>query len=702
MHTAILNSAQEQSELPDIPAPPLVPRNSSHDIHDLLIRHDIHLKDEGVGQHSTTCPCCSSNRKRLNQRKPCLGVKIDEKGACWNCAHCGWSGPEKGMGQSSFNIVRTYDYEDADGKLLFQVCRLSPKDFRQRRPDAGGKWIWKLGDTERVPYCLPEVLQAIKSGEEIFVTEGEKDVETLMGLGLTATCNSGGAEKWGDSHNRYLEGADVIIVPDNDEAGAAHELELKRRLTGVANSIRIVRIPDGCKDISAWIEAKHTRAEFDVLVARAADETCEQTGSDAEAKASDEPTEDYETPWPVLNDVALHGLAGDVVRVLEPHTESDPAAILFQFLLYFGNAVGRGPYYQVEGDRHYTNEYGIMAGKSGKGRKGTSAGRVRQIFEIADLEWATKCTDGGLSSGEGLIWKIRDPETKTKNGEVEVVDQGVSDKRLLCSESEMAAAFMVMQRPGNTLSRIVRDLWDRGNVGSMTKNSPAKTTGAHVSIVGHITSDEIRRLLDGTSAVNGFANRFMMWLVKRSKVLPHGGNIDEKELKELARQVALRLGDASARGRVTMTADAAALWEHVYPDLSEGAPGLVGAITGRAEAHVVRVAMIYALLDSKGQIGEVHLKAALGVWEYADLSAAYIFGDSTGDPIADDVMTALRGAGEEGLSRTDIRDICGHARRPASVDASLRLLLKLRRARTFPEKTSGRPRQMWIAVKGGR
>src|SRR5262249_6825586 len=159
--------------------------------------------------------------------------------------------------------------------------------------------------------------------------------------------------------------------------------------------------------------------------------------------------------------------------------------------------------------KHYTNEFCILVGESNQGRKGTSAGRVRQIFETVDPDWILKRTDGGLSSGEGLIWKVRDPIYAVKNGEREVLDEGENDKRLLCTESEMAQALTVMQRPGNTLSRTVRDLWDRGNVGTMTKNSPARTTGAHVSIVGHITPDELRRLLDNTSATNGFANRFL-------------------------------------------------------------------------------------------------------------------------------------------------------------------------------------------------
>ena len=112
------------------------------------------------------------------------------------------------------------------------------------------------------------------------------------------------------------------------------------------------------------------------------------------AEASDE-------LWPTMRPEAYRGLGGDVVAAIEPHTEFDPVAILLQFLTCFGNAIGRGPFYQVEGDRHRTNLYSLLVGQSSKARKGTSFGRVRQLMGYADPEWVRDRIRGGLSSGEG-------------------------------------------------------------------------------------------------------------------------------------------------------------------------------------------------------------------------------------------------------------------------------------------------------------
>jgi hypothetical protein len=228
--------------------------------------------------------------------------------------------------------------------------------------------------------------------------------------------------------------------------------------------------------------------------------------------------------WPVLNPDAMYGLAGDVVRAIAPHTESDPVALLVQVIAYSGNAMGRYSFYQVESDCHYPNLFAVLVGQSSKSRKGTAAGRIRDIMEMADHEWAEKCVSSGLSSGEGVIWRIRDPIYKMKKGQRVLEDPGVEDHRLLLDEREFYQALTVMKREGNTLSRVIRDAWDRGTLQTITKNSPACASDAHVSIVGHITEDELRQNLDHTSMMNGVANRFVFALVRRAKLLPHGGS----------------------------------------------------------------------------------------------------------------------------------------------------------------------------------
>jgi hypothetical protein len=129
------------------------------------------------------------------------------------------------------------------------------------------------------------------------------------------------------------------------------------------------------------------------------------TGAQHESESWAEP---YEEPWPVLDPAALIGLPGDVVAALEPHTEADHVAILIQYLVTVGNSIGRGPYYEVEADRHYLKLFAVLVGDTAKARKGTSYGRVRQIMEIADPTIVNRIHEGGLSSGEGIIWAVRD------------------------------------------------------------------------------------------------------------------------------------------------------------------------------------------------------------------------------------------------------------------------------------------------------
>src|SRR5215212_6961800 len=118
-------------------------------------------------------------------------------------------------------IVAVYDYRDTDQKLLYQVVRFVPKDFRQRRPDGRGGWIWDLNGTKRVPYRLPELSAADKQ-DTVYLPEGEKDVERLRALGRVSTTNAGGADKWQDDFSEYLRDRNVVILPHNDEAGQRH------------------------------------------------------------------------------------------------------------------------------------------------------------------------------------------------------------------------------------------------------------------------------------------------------------------------------------------------------------------------------------------------------------------------------------------------------------------------------------------------
>lgn len=411
--------------------------------------------------------------------------------------------------------------------------------------------------------------------------------------------------------------------------------------------------------------------------------------------------------WPTALPVeAKYGLAGDTVNAIEPHTESDPAALLLQLLVAFGNVVGRNAYYQVEGTKHYPNLFAVIVGESGKSRKGTSWGQIKRLFQQLDPTWTSGRIINGLSSGEGLIWAVRDagcqitPRTKNsgQSDNTETIDPGIQDKRLLALEPEFASVLKSIERQGNTLSPVIRNAWDDGNLNILTKNNAAKATNAHISIIGHITDQELRRNLTQTESANGFGNRFLWVCARRSKFLPDGGSIESVNLHPLLVRLKNAVNYSKSPMRITMDVQARKLWHTVYRPLSEGKPGLVGAVTGRAEAQVIRLACIYALLDCTNVISEAHLKAGLAVWRYIEQSCHAIFGNLSGDPIADEILSALRKSPRP-LARTDIRDLFG---RNVKYDRIQQALDSLHKSRLIQKRMdssgSGRPTEYWRAV----
>ena len=398
---------------------------------------------------------------------------------------------------------------------------------------------------------------------------------------------------------------------------------------------------------------------------------------------------------PPLGGAAYHGLAGKFVQRVLPETEADPAALLIQFKTVFGNAIGRRPHAIADGSRHGSNLNAVTVGPTAKSRKGTSFAHVLRVFKHADPEWADGHITGGLSSGEGLIWKVRDPILKTLNGETQVVDEGVIDKRLLVFQGELSGILKVMGREGNTLSSVLRDAWDGVKLTTLTKNSPAVATDTHISVVAHITREELRKQLTETESANGFGNRFLWLLVKRSKCLPEGG--DQPPLADIVTELHKAIEFARNTDKIVRTASARELWKQVYPELSEGKPGLVGALTARAEAQVLRLSCVYALLDCSPVIDVAHLRAALELWRYCDESAQLIFESGTGNKQADRILQALKVASQTGLTKTEISyNLFNRNVTRFELDEALRLIHRLKLGFRTEEKTTGRAVERWF------
>lgn len=410
------------------------------------------------------------------------------------------------------------------------------------------------------------------------------------------------------------------------------------------------------------------------------------------ARETPEPVADRR--WPVLDPAALEGLAGEVVATLGPHTEADQAAVLVSFLVAFGCAVGAGPHAVADGSEHPARLFAVLVGATSRGRKGTAMANVRRVLATAEPAFEAEQILGGLASGEGLVAAVSDG-TVDKEG---VVVGAVEDKRVLVYEPEFVRVLKACGRETSTLSALLRDAWDRGDLRVMTRRDPLRATGAHICLLAHVTADELKRNLLESDAASGFGNRFLFVAARRSKRLPAGGNLDDAEIHWLGQKVARALLAAGRLGILRRSPEAATLWERIYNAIDDDVDGMVGALTARAEAQLLRLSVVYALLDGSRTIEVAHIRAAEAVWNYSAATLAYVFGDALGDDVADRLLAALRQAGDDGLDRQAQRDVFGRNLPAARVALAREALERKKLAVTNTEDTGGRPRTVTYAL----
>jgi Protein of unknown function (DUF3987)/DnaB-like helicase N terminal domain len=447
-------------------------------------------------------------------------------------------------------------------------------------------------------------------------------------------------------------------------------------IVDIASSIRIVKDKSRRRRIIDAADGLAKRAissteETDSVIAAGAEFFASLQSENGQPKESAPSAPAWPDP---LHEDAFHGVAGDLVRAIAKESEADPAGLLLQVLVGFGNMAGRGPYIAVEGDRHHTNENAVLVGISSIARKGTSWGRVRAPLEAVDQHWAENCLLSGLGSGEALIEALGD-----------------TDHRRLLYEPEFARVLAVIARDGTTLSAVLRQCWDQGAADIKVRGKgEVHVRGAHLSAICHVTKDELLRKLSATELANGFANRDLFACVARSQELPFGG--DSIHYGDAIN----RLRDATAHARkmgntrVEFDRDARALWVERYHDLTVGRPGLFGDLIARRAPHVLRLSLNYALLDCAKQVRVEHLRAALAVWHYCEQSTLYIWGDRLGDPTADEMLRALRAAGDAGLTKWDVTNHFGRNKPAAEIDRAVGVLAERGLVRTATEKTGGR------------
>ncbi len=349
-----------------------------------------------------------------------------------------------------------------------------------------------------------------------------------------------------------------------------------------------------------------------------------------------------------IADEAYIGPLGQIVNKISPHTESSKEALLLQLIAVLGNLYGNECYYQVESTKLYPNIFCVIVGKSSWARKGTSWNHIERLIKLsgpralADEHWQEFGLRSGLSSGEGLLFHLRDKSEEDKEN---------SDKRITIIESEFSSVLKKISRDGNVISQVIRDAWDSRNLSILTKTDPIHVSAPHISIIGHITQQELNKFLDGLEIFNGFANRFLWIYSIRSKLLPFGGDIEailfEEEIKEL-------LKGKTLSGRLSFDDMARSLWRRIYYELSEERSSeITENIAARGPAQILKLSLIYALSSNRKQIHTEDLLAAKSIWDFSEKTSAKIFAKKESNPLISKILNELT-ENQQQLTRTDI------------------------------------------------
>jgi hypothetical protein len=408
-------------------------------------------------------------------------------------------------------------------------------------------------------------------------------------------------------------------------------------------------------------------------------------------------------PEPMAKE-AYYGIAGEVVDIIRPNTEACPESILVQVMLGLMNQIGRKVYRRQAGV-HCLNEFAVLAGPSKTGCKGASWDVSSGLLETVDPVWFSDCIHSGIESGEGVISWVRDTKYRFTQGGKRICIPGVSDKRLLIFEDEFPRLLMIANRPNNTLSPTLREVFDGKRIlETGSKNDPERATGALISVLGHGVPEEIRAQLSAIDAVNGFANWILFIAVQGVGAIAIPPPIDwlagYPQIITRLKAILATFHSTQHMTHLGWTTEGEAAWKEYYQKNRERKfSGLIDPFIRRSLAHTLRWTMGFCVLDGEIAMRQEHLRAAIRIVEYSERSAQWIFGEKIGDKDADKIFWELDRC-PEGMSLSEIaREVFGGHHRGTEIRMKLSLLREAGFADFRLERSPGakKPTERWFS-----
>jgi hypothetical protein len=568
----------------------------------------------------------------------------------------------------------------------------------------------------------PFILGDLSSATEVHIHESQWDLlaqadvlafdAESQGVALVATLGAPNGALAGVVNK--LE-AKIYIWPQRDLPDVNGKVASKEWLSKVQSTLErpsyVCWIPDLESkrnfDFNDWRRGRKLSPDDVTQIMRQAESGAEESikSSDVQDKESYEPASEEENrealerylidpvdfPAPMRPE-AFHGVAGKIVKTMLPHTEASAESLLLQLLVIIGNRLGRCAYVYA-GAKLFPNEYVVCVGSTARGRKGSGLRMVEYLLEEVSPEWLDDCIDSNMQTGEGIVQRIRDerrgipPGRPKKSDPLEppqevILDAGVGDKRLQLVEEEFSYTIKQAHRRGNTLVEALRQAWDSPRALRTTnKNSPLKASDPHVSLIGHCTKDELVNTITEVELTNGFANRILWCGTERRELLPDAQWLDWKQypliLDELKVVFQQYFANTEEPVRFKRDQEAEELWQTLYRKFNnEKGSGIMDAVLVRDTSHLLKLALIFAILDQAKEIKRVHLEAAWAICDFSQASARWIFGMTTGSYLANQILWALRRS-KEGMERTVIyRDVCNRNTPSTKLDQALSVLTK--------------------------
>jgi hypothetical protein len=598
------------------------------------------------------------------------------------------------------HVVAQFIHQNPDGTAFARVDRLEPgfdpgktKGFLPYLALPGGGFATEVGlNGEALPlYRLPELLAAGKARHEGFGVEGQGKADRLRKAlhadGLVAAVTSFGSSsmRLTDEQIAAFEGMPrVTVFADSDGTGRVAARENAERIARaypecVVKVIDLFPDRDDGSDVEDWLDDGSSPHELLALV------------EVAERVAPIDWGDIY--PWPEpMRDEAFYGIAGEFVNFIASHTESDRHAILADFLCGVSAMIGSNPH-TAGVSRQQARINALVIGETGDGRKGNAFYDACRVLSLADSQTLDAILAPGVASGEGLINFLR--TEKDENGTPRL-------KRAWVREDEYTRLSAAAQRDGSTLSQCLRGAFDGVLLANITKKDPVRVKGSHVAISADVTPADLRQDTTETKIANGVVNRFAMVCSKRTKLLPFGGDLPDADLEPIAKRLDQAIRHARDRDAVQLSEAAKPVWKEFYcANETAEHPPLLSAATRRGAQFVLRVALIFALLEMADEIEPGHLRAAIAWWDYCFASARYVFGARLGNPRADALVEHLRNLHPEKLTSADVdaffgKNLSASSRQSIRADVVNRGLVSIEKVPS--QGKAGRPADLWAAV----